>query len=244
MGAQTRSQVRLHPSYTHTYTNATLLDSWSISRDITIPLVFLCVHRDAPIIPLGSLCIHRDAPSQKTPIKMAPSTFFPHPRFSPTVGVPGNVFIPYILQKTVRLSVSARQVRGSILQNFWSPCCLPVSCCLATSLVQFDRARVVFSHPGSLCFLEAWKQHSYRPTPRDLGLRGASIVRMWMSCGLSCLVGLNSDLYRLCSSLHCLGTLGLSWRDNNVNNNKHVTIQILRNNLQIPPWVEENRYDV
>ena len=41
-----------------------------------------------------------------------------------------------------------------------------------------------------------------RPPPRDLGVRGASIVR----CGLSCLVDLNSDLYRLCGSLHGLDT--------------------------------------
>ena len=37
-----------------------------------------------------------------------------------------------------------------------------------------------------------------RPPPRDLGVRGASIVR----CGHSCLVDLISDLYRLCGSLH------------------------------------------
>jgi len=41
-----------------------------------------------------------------------------------------------------------------------------------------------------------------RPPPRHLGVRGASIVR----CGLSCLVDLNSDLYRLCGSLHGLDT--------------------------------------
>jgi len=41
-----------------------------------------------------------------------------------------------------------------------------------------------------------------RPPPRDLGVRGASIVR----CGLSCLFDLNSDLYRLCGSLHGLDT--------------------------------------
>jgi len=37
-----------------------------ISRDSTIPLVSLYVHRDSSTIPLGSLCIHRDAPSHKT----------------------------------------------------------------------------------------------------------------------------------------------------------------------------------
>ena len=37
-----------------------------------------------------------------------------------------------------------------------------------------------------------------RPPPRDIGVRGALIVR----CGLSCLV----DLTRLCGSLHGLDT--------------------------------------
>jgi len=49
-----------------------------------------------------------------------------------------------------------------------------------------------------------------RPPPRDLGVRGASIVRCW----LSCLVDLNSDLYRLYGSFHGLDTFwaqGLSW---------------------------------
>jgi len=67
---------------THTaYTNSILLDSWSISRDNTTPLVSLCVHRNTLTIPLGSLCVHRDAPSDKPPIKIPPSTFHPHPGF-------------------------------------------------------------------------------------------------------------------------------------------------------------------
>ena len=41
-----------------------------------------------------------------------------------------------------------------------------------------------------------------RPPPRDLGVRGASVVR----CGLLCLVDLTSDLYLLCGSLHGLDT--------------------------------------
>jgi len=41
-----------------------------------------------------------------------------------------------------------------------------------------------------------------RLPPRDLGVRGASIVR----CGLWCLVCLNSDLYRICGPLHGLDT--------------------------------------
>jgi len=48
-------------------------------------------------------------------------------------------------------------------------------------------------------------------SPRDLGVRGASIVR----CGLSCLcfVDLNWDLYRLCGSLHGPDTANPTWGD-------------------------------
>ena len=52
---------------------------WSISRDSTILLVSLCVHRDAPTIPLGSLCIHWDAPSHNPQSRCPPSTLLPHP---------------------------------------------------------------------------------------------------------------------------------------------------------------------
>jgi hypothetical protein len=52
--------------------------------------------------------------------------------------------------------------------------------------------------PRIFMVLGGMKAVFVRPPPRDLGVRGASIVR----CGLSCLVDLNLDLYRLCSSLH------------------------------------------
>ena len=92
-----------------------------ISRDSTIPLVSLCVHRDAPTIPVGSLCIHRDAPSHKPPIKMHPSTFLPHPRFS--------VFILPVVHLT-RDSTAQRVCSpgaGFNPPDFLSPCGLPVS---------------------------------------------------------------------------------------------------------------------
>ena len=62
--------------------------------------------------------------------------------------------------------------------------------------------------PGS--FSGGMKAAFVRPPPRDLGVHGASIV----CCGLSCLVDLNSDLYRLCGSLHGPDTFwarGFSW---------------------------------
>jgi len=56
--------------------------------------------------------------------------------------------------------------------------------------------------PRNFMVLGGMKTAFVRPPPRDLGMRGASIVR----CGLSCLVDLNSDFYRLCGSLHGLDT--------------------------------------
>ena len=116
---------RTSPIHTQTYTNAMTLDSWSISRDNTIPLVSLCVHRDEPTIPRGALCIHGDATSHKPTIKMPPTTFLPH------LGL--YVLKLHILQETARLSVSARHVRGSILRNF---CHLVAYLCRVVSLRQ------------------------------------------------------------------------------------------------------------
>jgi len=91
----------------------------------TIPLVPLCIHRDALAIPLRSLCFYRDAPSDKPLIKMPPSTFPPRPGF--------YVCILHILQETARLSVCA-QVQGSILRNF---CRLVAYLCRFVSLRQY-----------------------------------------------------------------------------------------------------------
>jgi len=75
--------------------------------------------------PTRLLCIHRDTPSHKTPIEKPPSTFPP---------TPGSMFcIPCIRQVTARLSVCARQVRGSILRNF---CRLVAYLCRVVSLRQ------------------------------------------------------------------------------------------------------------
>ena len=104
--------------------------------------------------PTRLLCIHRDTPSHKTPIEKPPSTFPP---------TPGSMFcIPCTRQVTARLSVCARQVRGSILRNF---CRLVAYLCRVVSLRQQSgrglrlvappRGRVVFPHPGSSCFWKA-----------------------------------------------------------------------------------------
>jgi len=113
--------------------------------------------------------------------------------------------------------------------EFLSPCGLPVLCCLATSVVCLQNSKQLVAPPRvyvCICMDSegpAWSslaQDLYGPgrhesgictsSPRDLGVRGASIVR----CRLSCLVDLNSDLCCLCGSLHGLDTFwsrGLSW---------------------------------
>jgi len=96
------------------------------------------------------------------------------------------------------------------LENL-SPCSLPVSCSLATSLVQSTGSTgCPFASTGPAWSSLAQDLHvSGRhvgvigtiPLP-DLGVRSASIVRI---C-LSCLIDLNSDLYHLCASLYGLDT--------------------------------------
>ena len=113
------------PSHTHTYTNSIPLDSWSMSRDNTTPLFSLCVDRDLLTIPLGSLCVHRDTPSRQTPNHNFPLNLSPPFRVL--------CFMLHILQETTRLSLCARQVRGSILRNF---CRLVAYMCRIISLRQ------------------------------------------------------------------------------------------------------------
>jgi len=162
----------------HTHTNSIPLGSLSMSRDNTTPLGFLCVHRDVPTIQLGPLCVHRVEPSHQPPIKLPPTTFLPHTRF--------YVFILHILfiqHNRVRDSTAQRVCSpgaGFNPPEKFSPYGLPVSCCLAVTVVQ--------SHETCI----------HTVPSRDLGVRGASIVR----CGPSCLVDLSLDLYHLCGSLH------------------------------------------
>jgi len=54
--------------------------------------------------------------------------------------------------------------------------------------------------PRIFMFLGVMKTASnlYRPTPQDLGVRGASIMQTWTL--VPSLVGLSSDLYHLCRS--------------------------------------------
>jgi len=91
--------------------------------------------------------------------------------------------------------------------EFLSSCGIPVSCCLATSVVRsLGGAWVVFPRPGSSWLWEAWKRYSYRPPFRDLGVRGASIVRMWTLVFGWPQLGLISPLWFLSWSRYILGS--------------------------------------
>jgi len=59
--ARTQGFQHIYPLQTHKHTphNLAGLLAGFISRDSTIQLVSLCVHRDIPTTPLGSLCVHR-----------------------------------------------------------------------------------------------------------------------------------------------------------------------------------------
>jgi len=76
----------------------------------------------------------RQPPNQNSPLNLSPPSWL-------------LCFMLYILQETARLSVCARQVRGSILRNFLSPCGLPVSCCLATSVVRSRNSKRLVAPP-------------------------------------------------------------------------------------------------
>ena len=81
--------------------------------------------------------------------------------------------------------VSLRQQSGRVILNDWLP--LRVSMCASAWTRRAPRGLPL---PRIFMVLGGMKAAFVRHSPRDLGVRGASIVR----CGLSCLVDLNSDL--------------------------------------------------
>jgi len=177
------------PSHAHTYTNSIPLDSWSISRDNITPLFSLCVHRDVLTIPLGSLCGHRDAPSDKPPIKFSPSTFPP---------IPGSMFYVTHLTRDSTAQCVCSPGAGFNPLEFLSPCGLPVSCCLATSVVRSRNSKRLVAPPHVyVCICMDSEGPPWSSLAQDLygsgrhesdictsPSPGASIVQ----CGPSCLV--------------------------------------------------------
>jgi len=74
----------------------------------------------------------RQTPNQNSPLNLSPPSRL-------------LCFMLYILQETARLSVCARQVRGSILRNFCS--LVAYLCCLATSVVRSRNSNRLVAPP-------------------------------------------------------------------------------------------------
>jgi len=184
-----QSSLPTFPSHTPTYTNAG-------PDGLLVHLGTLCVHRPSqgythnpPGLPVrlqGCTCTGISMPSHGRTLRQTPNQDVPGPQ--PFPPILGSMFLHYLSYK--RQHGSACVLARCGVQSSWilSPCGLPVSCCLATSVVRscspgcpsaLGGARVVFPHPGSLWFWEAWKRHSYGLPPRDLGVRGVSVVWMW-----------------------------------------------------------------
>jgi len=108
--------------------------------------------------------------------------------------------------------------------EFLSPCGLPVSCCLATSVVRLRNSKRLVAPPRVyVCICMDSAGPAWSSLAQDLsdsgrhesGICTSPSPGPWRAlrfdttvrCGLSCLVDLNSDLHRLCGCLHGLDTL-------------------------------------
>jgi len=146
-------------------------------------------------------------PQSKSPLQ-------PFPPF------PGSMFyVIYLARDSTAQCVCSSGV-GFNPPEFLLPCGLPVSCCFAMSVVRSRNSKRLVAplrvyvcicmqrgprglpSPRIFMVLRGKKAAFVWPPPWDLGVRDALIVRS----GLSCLVDLNSDLYRHCGSLHGLDT--------------------------------------
>jgi len=127
------------------------------------------VHSQGCICNPTGICM----PSQgcTSPIMMTPSTSPPNPRF--------YIFMLNILQETSRSAcVLARcWVKSSRFFVVLYTTCVVLSRYIS-SLFGGPGTCVVFPCPGFWWSWEVWKQHSYIPLPRNLDVRGTSIVRM------------------------------------------------------------------
>jgi len=112
-----------------------------------------------------------------------PQSRCPPQTFSP---IPGSMFLYYISYKRQHSPACVLARCGvqspGILVALW-PTCVVLSRYVSSPVwlvappwTPLGGAREVFPCPGSSWFWEAWQRHSYRP--RDLGVRGVSIV--WM----------------------------------------------------------------
>jgi len=146
------------PSHTHTYTNSIPLNSWSISRDSTTPLGSLCVHRPCqgythnptglPVRSQGCQCTYNPTGlpvrSQGCTRTQAPNQDAPH-----NVSAPFRIlcfYTTYLTKDSTAQHVCSPGA-GFNPPEFLSPCGLPVSCYLATSIVRSREPISLFARP-------------------------------------------------------------------------------------------------
>jgi len=133
------ARINLHPSlpsppsHTHTYINS-------------IPLL---VHLQRQYNPSGHPVRSQGCTYNPTglPVRSQGCTLRQTPNQTSLPNLSPSSRVLYILQETTRPSVYTRQVRGSILRTFLSPCGLPVSCCLATSVVRSRNPKRLVAPP-------------------------------------------------------------------------------------------------
>jgi len=135
------SSLSTSPSHTHTYTNAIPLDSWSISNPTGHPVLSQAqsgIHPQSHWSPCAFTGMHLQshwAPCAFTGMypHTNPQSRCPPQPFSP---IPGPMFLYYISYKRQHGSACVSPGAGFNPPEFLLPCGLPVSCCLATSVVR------------------------------------------------------------------------------------------------------------
>ena len=138
--------------HTHTHTPYTIpLDSWFISRDSTIQLVSLCVHRDVPTTRMGFLSVHR------------PSQGYTHNPTGLPVRSQGYTYTPMGIQRSLCLH-RGFHTQDPIANPSWThthlsfPACPPI--CLSSSPLHF-----LYSVSDRFCHLPRNHHHLMGPVP-------------------------------------------------------------------------------
>jgi len=140
------SSLSTSPSHTPTYTNAITMDSWSMSNPTGHPVRSqalsgihpqshwsLCAFTGMHLKSHWDLYAFAGIHPQTT---INPQSWCPPQPFPP---IPGFMFL-YQISSSLRRDSTAQHVcssgAGFNPSEFWSPCGLPVSCCLTTSVVR------------------------------------------------------------------------------------------------------------
>jgi len=145
---------------------------------------------------------------------------FPPQPFPP---IPGSMFyFIYLTRDRTAQRVCSPGANFNPLE-FLSSCGLPVLCCLATSVVRSRNSKRLVGPPRVYVYISmdsagpawsspaqdlygSWRHESGICTSPLPGTLACAAPCMIVRCGLSFLVDLNSDLFRLCGSLHGLDT--------------------------------------